>query len=1328
MRAHSAKVSGTLSMVFCALAVLVPLPAAHGQQGTGRPRIVIDETGTPLQKMIEKWADGKKQKEMEGNAECKAATEAGDPKEIKKKCKFPGKDVKPLATQEMKNRQGKVNGKKLAAEMTLDFQDPRSKDKDAWDPVRFKKMDKDGQSRATGADPRPGGGVRVRRAALFTGPESNDDKDCIDTLTGEHRGGYLDAASPATPANLIPDGDPRSCFEADGTLKAGVEELVDEDAPEAVDDDGDGATGEDPPGDAVNNDHDCIDAGGTVYPEAQCGSQPGVVELIDEDGPETIDHDGDGRVGEDPPAESVEAACHDFGVGMGLPPGLGEMTPDGECDLTRAVVAAVNEAAMKKMGKKVLRSGGDGEEDLLELDQTRRRTKLKETLTVRCDEEAELVAGECMEPAAKTRELAAAKAASSAKASGAPFTRNAMMGFTFAPPVIEWGYEVSEEVCIDLVVDEFCFEIFGARVGYEFDVAVGLRLPVEVSVTDVPSSALAGSQLTLHTELQPQDFTVGDYKAFCQEHHLDDEWFIASCDRFAFPEFLDSLNPFKSADEKDGAELVAAETIFAGVQVRVVGATIINWAVDSHVDLPAMCTLYHLVKKINEGDVSLKDMVQFGIGVGSGGNVLDAIKDQLDNCQSFTTPFGSEPDPDNPLLSTIRAFPFSGSYDIRADCDVARVKKEVVTIGGKVYPICTGLVLGVSGANLGVGLGFEVSAGSDLIAASWDVSGDGRPALGGERTVRYRHSADEGAAGLVELGPVKADNYDPAPFADNASVSLSNMTYYLNQVQLALRASFQFGGILSPIPEIGSFTLYNFTFSVDEHGIPIGQHAGTENIEVPFFVENYALKVDASPLTTDPELRVSDDTLRIKPGEFGDFKVDVTNLGSVTDDFGNFARALSNRSGQHAPFTFEIHPNTDFDCTDGTGARFRGDPYDGVMDACYGAGGELLAGRTEAIDEDGAGPDGVLSVRDEDKDGWPDEDPVDVWLTSPDAALFAQQEIPAVPPYKRASEPPASRTLTLRVSPFRHPLTEPGLYPVQVSGDSLGARARGLLGPDASGQPRVGATDVVFIEVTAFYDPYVAVQPDRSAAKPGVVRTYLLEAANGGNAEDTVRLGLDFKDFNPAGCTLTTLGALPAGCPYRAVPTRIPAAQWTTAAGLPLEAGPMAPLDTLQNQLTVRVPRDWAGMQDTSYEFVFSGESTADPGQPPAHKAVTVRQTVVATQESMTRYIRLEIAELIAEIEKANAKGIQTGGLLPISLHPARMHNDRALERNLAGDLAGASREHAAGGKAMQAFLRALAGFGGKLPAALMADWKARGEAIVKDQAVAEASRVASAP
>ncbi len=125
------------------------------------------------------------------------------------------------------------------------------------------------------------------------------------------------------------------------------------------------------------------------------------------------------------------------------------------------------------------------------------------------------------------------------------------------------------------------------------------------------------------------------------------------------------------------------------------------------------------------------------------------------------------------------------------------------------------------------------------------------------------------------------------------------------------------------------------------------------------------------------------------------------------------------------PFTFVIDPNTDFDCTDGVGARYRGDPYDGKADVCYGASGELLAGRTESIDEDGIGPDGVLSVRDEDKDGWPDEDPPDVWLTSPEAAIFAQQEIPAVPPSpgleRRAGLAPAVRRRSKPVSARRRP-------------------------------------------------------------------------------------------------------------------------------------------------------------------------------------------------------------------------------------------------------------------------------------------------------------------
>jgi len=62
--------------------------------------------------------------------------------------------------------------------------------------------------------------------------------------------------------------------------------------------------------------------------------------------------------------------------------------------------------------------------------------------------------------------------------------------------------------------------------------------------------------------------------------------------------------------------------------------------------------------------------------------------------------------------------------------------------------------------------------------------------------------------------------------------------------------------------------------------------------------------------------------MMIKPGEFGDFKVQVDNRGSVPANMDNFTRTLSNRPNQSSPFTFVINRNTDFDCTGG-GVSYR---------------------------------------------------------------------------------------------------------------------------------------------------------------------------------------------------------------------------------------------------------------------------------------------------------------------------------------------------------------------------------------------------------------------
>jgi hypothetical protein len=101
---------------------------------------------------------------------------------------------------------------------------------------------------------------------------------------------------------------------------------------------------------------------------------------------------------------------------------------------------------------------------------------------------------------------------------------------------------------------------------------------------------------------------------------------------------------------------------------------------------------------------------------------------------------------------------------------------------------------------------------------------------------------------------------------------------------------------------------------------------------------------------------------------------------------------------------------------------------------------------------------------------------------------------------------------------------------------------------------------------------------------------------------------------------------------------------------------------------------------------------------------------------------------LIQEIEAANERGVRTCGLLPITIHPIRQKNDRALELILNGRLKQASRALAAGANITEgAFLHALAGCK-KIPADLKADWQRRGEAILSDFILASESMVTSAP
>lgn len=198
-------------------------------------------------------------------------------------------------------------------------------------------------------------------------------------------------------------------------------------------------------------------------------------------------------------------------------------------------------------------------------------------------------------------------------------------------------------------------------------------------------------------------------------------------------------------------------------------------------------------------------------------------------------------------------------------------------------------------------------------------------------------------------------------------------------------------------------------------------------------------------------------------------------------------------------------------------------------------------------------------------------------------------------------------------------------------------------------------------------------------------------------------------------------------CPYRAQVTRIDPATWTTVAQLdPLfpPSGVFEPLVSAHDTFAIRAPQEWAGMQDTVYEFTLTAASTADPAIPKAKNDRTARFKVLATKESMVRYLNLEVAEFLEQINQADAQGISARGIQPVMLHPVTMMTTRALERVTAGDLGGASKSLSSGLKVMQAVDRMVNG--ARLPEPQASDWKARSAAILADMTAAEASMITS--
>ncbi len=751
----------------------------------------------------------------------------------------------------------------------------------------------------------------------------NDDQDCIDTVTGRH----LRAAECFINGNLR-----QTLSTAYYGCENGNGEFLEEDPYDGIEDqcyDGSGAPqpsttplaegcfhclaegcefaggatffeGEYPPADEDNDgtvdENDCYFADGTL--------KNTLAELVDEDDGLAIDDDADGLFDEDGPdtPADFQQDCHNMAKRLADDDGFdttGVYTNDGGCDLTRAIIVGANKASLVKNGKKVYKADNQGRfddsvgGDATEYGYETRSLVIDEDFTVLCTDEEVFddLTGQCILETQESALQAYRATMSMAPAELDGSLKNyAMMGFTFAPPRVRWGLFYKEE--LDLYF--FTITLFEAKIGYDFALGVGFRLPVEVEVSNLPlDSILAGQHLNPVSEVRPENFSVQQYKDFCTNNAMGN---AAYCKRFAFPNALDS---------SDGDELAIRMTAFAGIKVVILEIPLINWGVDIDMDMPEMCSLYLAYENVE--DVAM-EMAYKGVGF------ADAMSSLNLNCGTYTTPYGNDEDGNPVQFPFIQNAPMVNQM-IRADCAEAFARGETVKLpSGEVMPLCTGIILGVHGASLGLGVGTDLEMNSNLIKANASARGDSvfleHQQNGFEQPLQF-FAADEGGSEQVDIDTLRVDNYDDSDTEDFARVTLDDFTYCLNNFSIRLKGQAMFGGILTIFPDFPDFTIYRLTLPLgDSCGIPVGQHANTNPVEFPVLVENYGVEVFVETDPADPN-RVDDKTLKYPPAKNqpgGDFLVLVKNIGSFPGGFDNFSYELSNQRDQNAPYAFRDRP------------------------------------------------------------------------------------------------------------------------------------------------------------------------------------------------------------------------------------------------------------------------------------------------------------------------------------------------------------------------------------------------------------------------------------
>jgi M6 family metalloprotease-like protein len=223
----------------------------------------------------------------------------------------------------------------------------------------------------------------------------------------------------------------------------------------------------------------------------------------------------------------------------------------------------------------------------------------------------------------------------------------------------------------------------------------------------------------------------------------------------------------------------------------------------------------------------------------------------------------------------------------------------------------------------------------------------------------------------------------------------------------------------------------------------------------------------------------------------------------------------------------------------------------------------------------------------------------------------------------------AETIVDFEITPIRHWTTAPGIRSFKLRAESI---------TDPSVFTEIDAT----IEVLPFGEPHVTIPINIRDVKPGDTTYYILDVYNFGNVVDDMSLSFTGIDF---------------GTTYEAYPTAIPQS-WINFNPTIVSASPG---NSAKSNLTITVPSDWAGMENTTYDFMVTATSSITPDS----HSETAHLIVHTTPESMMYYVKIELENLESDVD-ALSTDIKDGLLAKI--HAAQNKLDQALERYLAGD------------------------------------------------------------